>query len=179
MRPLASVAGLALLLAACGEESVDTAADDNGLTTVAEPGDQTALPSAPEPVGPVPEDMAVLESRDCAAVVQGFAGALHRKAFTFAELFWMPDAEGKAGFDSLVQGMASPVLTVDAMTQEGAAGSLFCTVEVSLADASAPPADPTAKPTQATLVLRRVNDVDGATPQQLRWTIRSYATGPY
>ncbi|MEO5706892.1 MAG: hypothetical protein ABIT10_10125 [Alteraurantiacibacter sp.] len=168
----ALVAGAALaLLAACSDDAVDEAAP----TPTSEPSIAVEpVPPPPAPVGPTPEDLAVLESRDCTAVVQGFAGAVRRKALTFADLFWMPDAEGKAGFDSLVQGLASPVLTLGAMTQEGAAGSLFCTVEVSLADASAP----ATAPTSATLVLRRVNDVDGATPQQLRWTIRSAALAP-
>lgn len=167
MKALAAIAGLALLLAACS----DNTAGDSSPPPVSEPSATPAptLPPPTAPIAPVAEDMAVLENRDCAAVVQGFAGAVERKARTFADLFWMPDAEGKPAFDALVQGLANPVLTLGAMTQEGAAGSLFCTVEVSLADASAT----TTGPTSATLVLRRVNDVDGASAQQLRWTIRS------
>lgn len=172
MKAQAAAAALALLLAGCG----DNAAEDSATPPpTAEPSaTATPPPAPPAPVGPVAEDMAVLESRDCTAVVQGFAGAVQRKATTFADLFWMPDAAGKPAFDEAVQSMASPVLTLGAMTQEGAAGSLFCTVEVSLADASVPASDPVA----GMLTLRRVNDVDGASAQQLRWTIRSYASGP-
>ncbi|HEY6816857.1 MAG TPA: hypothetical protein VI168_15070, partial [Croceibacterium sp.] len=56
---------------------------------------------------------------------------------------------------------------------EGAAGSLFCTVGGRLTDA----ADPAKAPVDGELVLKRVNDVPGATPDQLRWTLRSSTFG--
>ena len=51
---------------------------------------------------------------------------------------------------------------------EGAAGSLYCTVSGKLTDAQ----DPARPPIEDTLTLKRVNDVPGATPDQLRWTMR-------
>ena len=53
---------------------------------------------------------------------------------------------------------------------EGAAGSLYYEVPV---DFTGERADGVAVKRHGTLVVRRANDVDGATPEQLRWHIES------
>ena len=52
---------------------------------------------------------------------------------------------------------------------EGAAGSLYCTIVGKLTDA----ADPAKPLLEGTLLLRRANEVPGATAEQLRWTLQS------
>ncbi len=63
-----------------------------------------------------------------------------------------------------------PVLTVGKGDQEGAAGSIFYEAPVSLRFGDAPPE-------RGSLVLRRVNDVDGASAAQLRWHIERSTIG--
>jgi hypothetical protein len=53
--------------------------------------------------------------------------------------------------------------------EEGAAGSLYCTVTGALVDSS----DPRVAPEQGEIVLRRVNDVPGASEAQRSWSLRS------
>jgi hypothetical protein len=64
----------------------------------------------------------------------------------------------------------APVLTVGKGEQNGAAGSLYYEAPVTLRFGSA-------APERGTLVLRRVNDVDGATAEQLRWHIERSTIG--
>jgi len=159
-----------LLATGCGR-----AAPADELETPSEPGELTEpVPAPPVPVGPSADDRAALENRDCTAVVTAFAGALQRKATAYADLFWHPQAEGKAGFDALLAPMVAPQPQVGSLGEEGAAGSLYCTVDLALADGGTP----AGAVTTARLVLKRVNDVDGATAQQLRWTIRSATIAP-
>jgi hypothetical protein len=66
-------------------------------------------------------------------------------------------------------GYAVPQIEIKKVSQEGAAGSLYCTVTGVLTDT----ADPNKASRPGEIVLKRVNDVPGATPDQLRWTIRS------
>ena len=47
-----------------------------------------------------------------------------------------------------------------------AAGTLYCTIGGKLTDVAG-------SEREGTLVLRRANDVPGATPDQLRWTLQS------
>lgn len=150
---------LALVLMACGQQDKDDALDSA-------PGE---APLPPEPVGPSPEELAQLESRDCREVAQAYSDALARRAFAFAALFWDDPVIDDARLEALFEGYAAPRIEFADIRQEGAAGSLYCTVTGALGDASDP-----AKPLrQGEIVLRRVNNVPGATAEQLRWTIRS------
>lgn len=163
-----------LLLLACS-------AEDNADTTVPAP---TAEPQAVEIVeapAATPEagptlalDPAVLESRDCRAVVEGYLTALVRGEFVFAARFWN-DAAVNA--EKLAANFAAhPLLQISivGLGVEGAAGSLYCTADVVIGDAE----NPSGPGATGDIVLRRVNDVDGASAQQLRWTIRSSSLGP-
>ena len=154
---------LVLALAACGPQE-----DDQAVVTSGE-SDPGEAPFPPEPVGPTNEQLAQLESRDCREVAQAYSDAVARRAFAFAARFWDDPVIDDARLEALFDGYASPRIELADIREEGAAGSLYCTVTGALSDASAP-----AKPLrQGKIVLRRVNDVPGATPEQLRWTIRS------
>ena len=155
---------LSLMLAACG--SPDT---DESAVAVADEGSADETPLPPEPVGPSAEQLAQLESRDCREVAQAYSDALARRAFAFAARFWDDPVIDDARLEALFDGYASPAIEIADIRQEGAAGSLYCTVTGALSDAS----DPARPPRQGEIVLRRANDVPGATPGQLRWTIRS------
>jgi hypothetical protein len=149
--------------------------------------DQTAAPKAsesatPPPASPVPvppptltplpqpsQDLSVLDSRDCRTVAQAYADALAREDFAFAARVWNDPVIDEARLKALFAGYRQPTIALSELEQEGAAGSSYCTVSGSLSDAG----DKAKAASTGEIVLKRVNDVPGATPAQLRWTIRS------
>jgi len=131
-------------------------------------------PAAPDPLAtpaPLPAQVAdypQLESRNCREVAQFYLTAVEERAFARAALVWDDPVIDSARLEALFASYQRPQVTTTELTEEGAAGSLYCTLTGTLTDA----ADPAKTPLEGTLQLRRVNDVDGATPDQLRWTIR-------
>jgi hypothetical protein len=155
-------------LAGCGDGSApsETAPASSEAAPVAN------APSAPLEPRPLPlqaADFPTLASRDCGEVVTFYAEALAEGAFERAALVWEDPVIDGARLEALFGAYGQPRVTWGAPAVEGAAGSLYCTVTGSLVDAG----DPAVAASEGTLVLRRVNDVPGATPEQLRWTIRS------
>src|SRR5690606_17302442 len=153
-----------LRLAACGQ----------GEAPPAQTHETTSAPPAgaqlqPRPLPLQAADFPALESRDCAEVATFYAEALAERAFERAALAWDDPVIDGARLEAVFGAFAQPRVTWGEPAIEGAAGSLYCTVTGTLADG----ADPAGSATEGTLVLRRVNDVPGATPEQLRWTIRS------
>lgn len=61
--------------------------------------------------------------------------------------------------------LLAPRVSIGPGTQEGAAGSLFFTAPATITDGP--------RTIRGEIVLRRVNDVPGATEEQLRWHIES------
>lgn len=163
----------ALLLTAC-DGGADTPA-------VAPQASETEAPPVPAPVAgdtplPVVEpgapnvtDFADYSSKDCATVVRRYTDSLRAGAFDVAALAWADPTIDAARLKEQYAGYRVPAIAAQAPEVEGAAGSLYCTVKGTLTDAG----DAEKKATTGELQLRRVNDVDGATPAQLRWTIRS------
>ena len=162
---VALVLTLALALTACGGE-----AEEDRVTTVDLPGREgDPMPPPPPMIGPTEDDLAKLEDRDCRVVAEAYANAILRRNFAFAEMFWTPDAADREALETRYGGYTAPRFTIADVREEGAAGSLYCTVTGALGDASHPD-----RPLrQGEIVLRRANDVPGATPEQLRWSIRS------
>jgi hypothetical protein len=111
----------------------------------------------------------VLDSRDCRTVAQAYTEAIARDDFAFAARVWNDPVVDDARLKALFAGYAVPQIEIAKVREEGAAGSLYCTVTGTLTDV----ADPNKPSQRGEIVLRRVNDVPGATPEQLRWTIRS------
>lgn len=111
----------------------------------------------------------MLNSRDCRTVAQAYAEAVARNNFGFAARVWNDPVIDAARLKARFTGYAAPQIEIAKVQEEGAAGSLYCTISGTLTDAAAPN-----KAAQSgEIVLRRVNDVPGATPDQLRWTIQS------
>jgi hypothetical protein len=128
--------------------------------------------SSPPVLTPVPEptrDLAVLDSRDCRTVAQAYVDAIARRDFVFAARVWNDPVIDAARLQALFAGYGQPLSAIGKLQEEGAAGSLYCTVTGTLTDK----ADAATAPRPGEIVLRRVNDVPGARPAQLRWTIRS------
>jgi len=149
-----------LLLAGCG------AADKAAPAPSESPTDRTP---APAPSAARAVDYPELANRDCGEVVQFYLEALGGREWARAALVWNDPAVDAARLEGVFGGYQKLQVEWPDPVVEGAAGSLYCTVSGQLTDARDP-----AKPLiEGTLLLRRVNDVPGATPDQLRWTLRS------
>ena len=150
---------LSLLLAGCGvggepaPEASETAAQTLG---------EGKLP-------PQAADFPELVSKDCATVVEFYLEALSSHEYPGAALVWDDPVVDAARLQAVFGGYKEAQIEWTDPFVEGAAGSLYCTVSGKLTDAGDP-----AKPLrEGTLLLRRANDVPGATPDQLRWTLQS------
>lgn len=160
----ASVVMAALLLApACDSYSEPTApaAADTAPSSSA----KSQQPLTPLQAADFPE----LQSRDCATVAQFYADALAAREFDRAALVWNDQRIDGERLESAFKGYTIPRISSETPVTEGAAGSLYCTVAGTLTDGG----NLALPPEHGELVLRRVNDVPGATPDQLRWTLRS------
>jgi len=124
--------------------------------------------ATPAPLPPQVADYPALESRACREVAQFYVTAVEERDFARAALVWDDPVIDAARLEALFAGYQRPQVIIGDLTEEGAAGSLYCTVTGTLTDA----ADPARAASEGMLQLRRVNDVPGATPDQLRWTIR-------
>lgn len=149
----------ALLLAACGGDP--------------EPAPEPSEAAAPTlPAGELPpqvSDFPALASKDCVEVTEFYLEALSSREYAQAALVWDDPVIDAARLEAVFGGYGEAQVEWTEPSVEGAAGSLYCTVAGRLTDA----ADPARVPLEGTLILRRVNDVPGATADQLRWTLQS------
>ena len=150
---------LALLLAACGGDP--------------EPAPEpTEAPAPALPVGELPPQVAdfpVLASKDCADVAEFYLEALSSREYAQAALVWDDPVIDAARLEAVFGGYREAQVEWTEPFVEGAAGSLYCTIAGTLTDAK----DSAKPPLEGTLLLRRANDVPGATADQLRWTLQS------
>ena len=181
MKRAAILLGVAAL-AACSKpaeqqaapEPSATASESDAASASAAPS-QAATPAAassakPAPAAPEPPS----ESRDPAKVVVAWAKAMSLKQWGSAYLYW-GDHGARSGLTSAQFAakwgkLANPEFELRPGTIEGAAGSLYYTAPIVLIDGK--------RHVRGEIVLRRVNDVDGATPEQLRWHIESLTVSP-
>jgi hypothetical protein len=173
-RPLLALAAI-LALAGC-----DEAGEAPASLPAASPAPVSTEASSPAMSADAPaplqaEDVPQLASKSCADVVQFALESIGGHDFARAALAWNSAAGvDAAALDRRFGAIATPQFTWDEPVVEGGAGSLYCTVSVTLVDAG----NARLPPEQGTIDLRRVNDVDGATAEQLRWTIRSSSFVP-
>ena len=150
---------LALLLAACG-------ADEEPAP---EPREAPAPTLAAGELPPQAADFPALASKNCAEVVEFYLEALSTHEYAQAALVWDDPVIDAARLEAVFGSYKEAQVEWTEPFVEGAAGSLYCTVSGKLTDA-----EDTAKPMhEGTLLLRRANEVPGATPDQLRWTLQS------
>jgi hypothetical protein len=110
-----------------------------------------------------------LGSKDCGEVVQLYLEALRGRDYGVAAQVWDDPAIDAARLEAVFGRYRELQIESPEPVVEGAAGSLYCTVSGKLTDAQ----DPAKPPVEGSLQLKRVNDVPGATADQLRWTLRS------
>ena len=148
---------LALVAAGCGA----------GGEPAPDASDAPALGEGKPP--PQATDFPALASKDCVEVVQFYLEAIGGREWDQAALVWDDPVVDAARLEAVFAGYKVPQIEWTEPFVEGAAGSSYCTVSGKLSDA-----EDAAKPLlEGTLLLKRVNDVPGATPDQLRWTLQS------
>jgi hypothetical protein len=187
---------LALALAACQQQpAADNGAVPAGNTATAgndtlataplpatTPGsaDEAPLPApapsvtgneaaAPTPATPPLTDRAERSETGARAVLLDFARAIELKRFGQAYDLLSPGDKqrwSRADFAAIFKDLGKLTVAVPTGTMEGAAGSSYYTAPITITSA-----DKDGRPVriEGETVLRRVNDVPGATPAQLRW----------
>jgi hypothetical protein len=141
----------------------------------------TSRAAAPVPTptvpGPAREPTASLDTgalnqrEDPDRLLRFYAAALHARDWAAAAKAWgagsgVTATTLKASYDR----NDPPMLELGKGDAEGAAGSIYYEAPVTLRFG-------TAAPEHGSLVLRRVNDVPGATPEQRRWHIERSTIG--
>ena len=149
------------------------------LAACSQQADQPAVPIAdytavPNPAAPAQVVLPPSESRDPVPVVVAWAKAMTLKDWGSAYLYW-GDHGARSGlstaqFAAKWGKLANPEFELHLGTTEGAAGSLYYTAPIVLIDGK--------RHVAGEIVMRRVNDVDGASPEQLRWHIESLSITP-
>lgn len=113
-------------------------------------------------------------SRDPVEVLAVWRKAVEARDWATVRAYWgdhgarsgLSDKDFAARWSSLLD----PKVAIGKGEQEGAAGSLYYTAPVRIVDG--------ARTLAGEVVLRRANDVDGATDEQLRWHIDSTTLAP-
>ena len=147
------------------------------LAACAKPAEQTAAPQAVEPsvVAAAPSPVAPPSTaRDPAKVLIAWAKAMSLKQWDSAYLYWEAKGLGTGltpmQFAAKWGQLGNPEFEIHPGKYEGAAGSSYYTAPVVLIDGQ--------RRDKGEVVLRRVNDVPGASPEQLRWHIESMTIEP-
>lgn len=173
----AAIAIAVAALAACSRpapEQPDASALASSAAEAAAAASAEAMPSANPAGSPAAPPELPSESRDPAKVVVAWAKTMSLKRWGSAHLYW-GDYGARSGltlaqFAAKWGKLANPEFELHAGDTEGGAGSLYYTAPIVLIDGK--------RHVAGEIVLRRVNDVDGASAEQLRWHIESLTITP-
>ena len=167
------------LLAACDP------GPDNGGELAASPAVEPPVPVASgnrspqgdaaveEPGGLIEEDPA--EEKGARSVLVQWARALERKDFAAADALIAEGGSTGIDYSEFLGAFRTITVAAPVGRVEGAAGSLYYASTVTVTGTRA---DGSRAKLQGPVVLRRVNDVPGAAPEQLRWHIQSAELKP-
>jgi hypothetical protein len=158
-----------LALPGCGTQKAATQPESSTAAAPAPAATTAALSTAAPIAAPSPS-----ASRDPADVLVEWATAITLRDWATVRAYWGNEG-GDSGLAPAQFGekwdvLQAPKVAIGEGQQEGAAGSLFYTAPVTITDG--------ARTIRGEVVLRRVNDVDGASPEQLRWHIESSTLTP-
>lgn len=129
---------------------------------------------SPTPTAEIRTPGAPSTSRDPAEVLAFWGTAVELRDWATVRATW-GDRGARSGlsdkaFAARWSSLLDPKVTIGKGEQEGAAGSLYYTAPVRIVDG--------ARILSGNVVLRRVNDIDGASDEQLRWHIESTTLAP-
>jgi hypothetical protein len=175
---LAAIVLLALPSAGCDRKKPlpdPVVKDAPGPASVNPPSSAPSSQPAADVAAPAatpPDTGALAERKDPDRLLRFYAEALRSRDWAAAAQAWgkgsgVTAQTLKASYDRA----EPPLLDIGRGEIEGAAGSLYYEAPVSLRFG------PGAAPEQGSLVLRRANDVPGATAEQLRWHIERSTIG--
>ena len=177
-----AVAALALALSACNQPAPVPSESVEAPVATVEPSPRPSQTTAPPSALPVAEDLtaptlvpeAEKGEKGARNILLEWARALERRDFARADAQWgagASDAKSVAQFGNY----RTITVGVGDGEVEGGAGSLYYEVPLTFTGKRTHEATVSR---QGTIVLRRVNDVDGATPAQLRWHIAGITLKP-
>ena len=177
--PVLSVSALALLLAGCTKEpsaepsgAASMEASEAAAVTDDAPSDGASAAPAADAVAKLDVE-ALNERRDPERLLRFYTNALRVGDWADAARAWGLDAQMTP--EKLAKefgGDAGPKIAVGKGDMEGAAGSLYYEAPLVIDFADGRPSR------RGTIVLRRVNDVPGASAEQLTWRIERSSTLP-
>jgi hypothetical protein len=162
---------MALLLPACDRTPVRAPPADPPMRTAGEP----ETPAAPPAAVPVLTPEAERGEKGARNLLLAFARDIEQAKYDAAWALLSPTDQRKwslAEFAALFADLGKVTVAVPTGTIEGAAGSSYYGAPVTITGS-----DPQGRPVriEGKAVLRRVNEVEGATPAQLRWHFDSLA----
>lgn len=169
---LAMAAAAFCALTACNQQaSAPLPGDTEAPATAVEPSPTASASPAGAAATPVAASTPAVPStsRDPQTVMIEWARAVSLRDWKLARAYWGDHGErsglSEPAFVAKWGALGDPQVDIGKGTQEGAAGSSYYTAPVTIRDGK--------RTIKGEVVLRRVNDVDGATPEQLRWHIES------
>lgn len=113
-------------------------------------------------------------ARDPARVLQDWAKSVEARDWSAVRALWGDHGERSGlsikAFAAKWTKLRQPEVTIGKGDGEGGAGSLYYTAPVRIIDG--------ARVISGEIVIRRVNDVDGASAEQLRWHVESTTLTP-
>ncbi|WP_404482375.1 hypothetical protein [Novosphingobium sp. BL-52-GroH] len=168
-----ALSGTALLLAACdkGPQEPTGAASADAASDVAGPSDDASDGLASPAAATSLDTGALSERRDPERLLRYYVSAIREGDWASASKAWSLDAEmTPRKLETELGGTAVPRLAVGKGDMEGAAGSLYYEAPLVVDFGDGRPSK------RGTIVLRRVNDVPGASGQQLNWRIERTST---
>lgn len=173
-----ALSGTVLMLAACGqgEGPIEAASQDvvpeASEAVTDEATEATASEASANPDLPTQLDIGALdERRDPERLLRYYVSAIRQGDWASASRAWSLDAQmTPEKLEAEFGGQAGPKLAVGKGDVEGAAGSLYYEAPLVVDFGDGRPSK------RGTIVLRRVNDVPGASTVQLTWRIERTST---
>lgn len=174
------LSGTALMLAGCDKAgdapgsaaSGDAVSDASGAVVVGDAPDADASAAAGDaPVASTLDAGALTERRDPERLLRYYVSAIRIGDWVSGARAWSLDAQmTPAKLEAEFGAEAGPKLAVGKGDMEGAAGSLYYEAPLVVDFGDGRPSK------RGTIVLRRVNDVPGASEEQLNWRIERTST---
>ncbi|WP_017301152.1 hypothetical protein [Nodosilinea nodulosa] len=133
--------------------------------------ESTPASTAPKPSG----DESSLLQQEAVQVIRNYYSAINRRDYSAAYALWQGDGiASQQTLEQFERGFTDTVSVAvdvgDPGPVDGAAGSLYIEIPVTV---TAVTGGGTPQRFRGSYVLRRVNDVPGATPEQLQWHLYS------
>ena len=168
---LSAVSLLSFAAAACSERAGEQEVQQAATTTPEPPIEASALPDdalATPAAQAAPIAAADRGEQGAKSVLSAWANALESRDFARAHALWGEGAPSKDAYAAQFAEYRKIVVSFGEGRVEGAAGSLYYEAPVNFTGILA---KGTPIRRSGTIVLRRVNDVPSASPEQLRWRI--------